>query len=61
MIKRIASFFNRIGLVERIIIGLFIGTLLGIFTPEAKFIALFGTFFINALKAVAPILVFLWF
>lgn len=58
MIKRIASFFNRIGLVERIIIGLFIGTLLGIFTPEAKFIALFGTFFINALKAVAPILVF---
>ena len=58
MIKRIAAFFNRIGLVERIIIGLFVGTLLGIFTPEAKFIALFGTFFINALKAVAPILVF---
>lgn len=59
MIKRIASFFNRIGLVQRIIIGLCIGTVLGLYVPQAGFIALFGTLFINALKVVAPILVFL--
>ena len=51
------SFFKNIGLVGRIIIGLIIGTLAGLFLPQAEFLGLFGTIFINALKSVAPALV----
>lgn len=57
--KKIVSFFSQIGLVGRIIIGLIIGTIAGLFLPEAAVIALPGTFFINALKSVAPVLVLL--
>lgn len=57
--KKIVSFFSKIGLVGRIIIGLMIGTAAGLFLPEATVIALPGTFFINALKSVAPVLVLL--
>ena len=52
------TFFKNIGLVGRIIIGLILGILAGLFFPEAAFLELFGTSFINALKAVAPPLVF---
>lgn len=57
--KKIVSFFSKIGLVGRIIIGLMIGTAAGLLLPEAAVIALPGTFFINALKSVAPVLVLL--
>lgn len=57
--KKIVSFFSQIGLVGRIIIGLIIGTAAGLLLPEAAVIALPGTFFINALKSVAPVLVLL--
>lgn len=57
--KKIVSFFSQIGLVGRIIIGLMIGTAAGLLLPEAAVIALPGTFFINALKSVAPVLVLL--
>lgn len=45
-------------LVKQILVGLAIGILLAKFVPEsAKSAALLGTLFINALKAVAPVLV----
>lgn len=46
-------------LIKRILIGLVIGTLLGVFAPKDwSIITLLGTLFVNALKGVAPILVF---
>lgn len=44
-------------LVLRIVIGLAIGVLLALLCPGAKFVGIFGTLFVSALKAVAPLLV----
>lgn len=45
-------------LVKRIIVGLIVGIILAVSIPEqAKFIVIFGSLFVGALKAVAPILV----
>ena len=52
------SFYFRLSLVQRIIIGLIIGILLGLFCPGATGIAILGKLFVGALKAIAPILVF---
>lgn len=50
---------NRIGLVPQIIIGLMLGVLVGTISPEAGLGAgLLGELFVGALKAVAPVLVF---
>jgi len=51
------SFFKNISLVGQIIIGLVIGTLTGLFLPQFEILNLFGSSFIEALKAVAPALV----
>ena len=50
--------YNETSLILRIIIGLVIGTVLGLIIPGLPVIPLFGTIFVGALKAVAPILVF---
>lgn len=47
-----------LSLVIRIIIGLACGLLLGLLCPQASFFSLFGTIFVGALKAIAPLLVF---
>ena len=56
--KKLIEIWNKPGLVLKIVVGLIIGCLLGIFLPQAKFIGGFGTLFVGALKSVAPILVF---
>lgn len=45
-------------LILKILIGLIIGVVLGIFVPGWKFIGFFGEVFVSALKAIAAILVF---
>jgi serine/threonine transporter len=45
-------------LILRIAIGLVIGILLGLFVPQAEFVAVLGDIFVGALKAIAPLLVF---
>ncbi len=51
--------WNQMSLVKRIIIGLIIGIILAVTIPDtAKPIVIFGSLFVGALKAVAPILVF---
>lgn len=45
-------------LIVRIVIGLVLGAALGFFVPKATIFGIFGTIFVGALKAVAPILVF---
>lgn len=51
--------WNQLSLVKRILIGLVIGIILALTIPDAaKPIAILGSLFVGALKAVAPILVF---
>ncbi|MEK6264818.1 MAG: serine/threonine transporter SstT [Clostridium sp.] len=57
--KKLMSKWNQISLVKQIIIGLLIGIILAVTIPEqAKPIIIFGSLFVGALKAIAPILVF---
>ena len=56
--KKLLLKWNSLGLITRIVIGLVIGAILGITCPKATAIALFGDMFVGALRAVAPILVF---
>lgn len=58
--KAIAELYSRIGLVPLITVGLIIGILIGWLTPSIGVsIGILGTLFVGALKAVAPILVFI--
>ncbi len=56
--KKILGFYVKAPLILRIAIGLVIGICFGVFLPQASFIAVFGNIFVGALKAIAPILVF---
>ncbi|WP_428910894.1 serine/threonine transporter SstT [Niallia sp. Krafla_26] len=50
--------WNQISLVKRILVGLIIGILLAVTIPDsAAWISIFGSLFVGALKAVAPLLV----
>ena len=56
--KNIVHKWQQISLVKRIIFGMIIGILLALTIPEAtSWVSIFGTLFVGALKAVAPILV----
>ncbi len=57
--KQILKKWNQISLILRIVIGLTIGIILGLLFPQAQPLALLGTVFVGALRAVAPILVFI--
>ncbi|MBO7709405.1 MAG: cation:dicarboxylase symporter family transporter, partial [Lachnospiraceae bacterium] len=50
--------WNSMSLIVRICIGLVIGAILGLTLPGWTWISVLGTLFVGALKAVAPILVF---
>lgn len=57
--KGFMGLLKRIGMVNLIFIGLVLGVAVALLAPEtAKSIALLGELFVRALKAVAPILVF---
>ena len=60
MFKLLLRQIGRVSLVTQIVIALLLGSLLAWAWPEtARAVALLGTLFISALKAVAPVLVFL--
>ena len=63
--KSIANFFKKavsaiikIPFIFKIVIGLVIGIALALLAPNATFVAVFGKVFTTALKAIAPVLVF---
>ncbi len=56
--KKILQKWNSISLILRILCGLIIGVILGLLVPDASVIAILGDIFVGALKAIAPILVF---
>ncbi|HFI0463753.1 TPA: serine/threonine transporter SstT [Streptococcus suis] len=47
-----------LSLIQQIIIGMIIGSLLGLLVPTWAFLSIFGAVFVSALKGIAPILVF---
>ena len=57
--RSLFAMYQRIGLVPLIVIGLILGVLIGWLAPDIGIaLGLLGTLFVGALKAVAPILVF---
>ncbi|NSH55830.1 serine/threonine transporter SstT, partial [Anaerostipes hadrus] len=56
--KNLLQKWNSLSLIVRILIGLIIGAILGVTAPKATGLALLGDLFVGALRAVAPILVF---
>jgi serine/threonine transporter len=56
--RELVKKWNSISLILRILVGLIIGAVLGLAVPEASVIAVLGDVFVGALKAIAPVLVF---
>jgi len=56
--KKILGLYVGAPLILRILIGLVLGVCLGLWVPQAEFITVLGSLFVGALKAVAPVLVF---
>ena len=57
-LNNVFSWYSRTSLILRIIAGMIIGTILGVTVPKIEAIYLLGDFFVGALKAIAPVLVF---
>lgn len=57
--KQLLKAWNSISLIARIIVGMIIGAGLGILCPSITFLTIFGDLFVGALRAIAPILVFI--
>lgn len=58
--KSVWNMWNQLSLVKQIIIGLIVGIALAVLIPEVgKPVIILGSLFVGALKAIAPILVFL--
>ena len=49
--------WSRTSLVIRILVGLIVGTILGLTVPHWTVVSIFGIVFVSALKAIAPVLV----
>ena len=66
ILSSVGNFFKALGkgimkipFIARVAIGLAIGVFFALVLPNATFIAVFGSMFASALKAVAPVLVFI--
>jgi serine/threonine transporter len=57
-VKTAINKYNGTELIIRIIVGLIAGTTLALVAPHMTWIGMLGTLFVGALKAIAPILVF---
>ena len=58
-LKQVYSTWTSINLIIRILAGLLIGAVLALVVPGVGPVETLGTIFVNALKAIAPILVFI--
>lgn len=56
--RNILKKWNGLSLILRIVVGLAIGIVLALTVPQFTAISILGTMFVGALKAIAPILVF---
>lgn len=56
--KNVILKWNQISLVKRILVGMIMGIIIALTIPDAtKWVSIFGSLFVGALKAVAPLLV----
>ncbi|MDR4886955.1 serine/threonine transporter SstT [Fredinandcohnia sp. QZ13] len=56
--KEVFQKWNQISLVKRILAGIIVGILLALLVPKgASWVTIFGSLFVGALKAIAPVLV----
>ncbi|SDB50832.1 serine/threonine transporter [Pseudobutyrivibrio sp. YE44] len=55
---KLVKAYNSVSLIVRILCGLVIGAVLGVAFSNLSVVALLGSIFVGALKAVAPVLVF---
>ena len=51
--------YKDVSLILKIVIGIVVGAVLGVLVPSWSFIDILGKLFVRALKAIAPLLVFL--
>ena len=58
-LSRLIRTYSETSLILRIVIGMALGAVLGLTVPTATVIATLGTLFVSALKAIAPLLVFM--
>lgn len=57
--RSIVDAYMRLGLVPLIVLALIVGTIIGVFAPNlGASLGILGSIFVGALKAVAPVLVF---
>ena len=56
--KAIIKIYNESSLILRIVIGMIIGAVLALIVPQATTIGILGKVFVGALRAIAPVLVF---
>ncbi|MBQ7587182.1 MAG: serine/threonine transporter SstT [Lachnospiraceae bacterium] len=56
--KALVKKYNSVSLIIRIVCGLIIGVVLGLTLPGLTWVGVMGDLFVGALKAVAPVLVF---
>lgn len=56
--KKLFEKWCSISLILRIVVGLVIGAVFGLLLPQASIISWLGTLFVGALRAIAPVLVF---
>ncbi len=56
--KEFIKKWNSVSLILRILVGLILGVITGLTLPKASAITILGDVFVGALKAVAPVLVF---
>lgn len=64
-LSKVGKFFKALGegyakvpFILKIVVGMVIGVLFALLLPKATVVAMFGTVFVGALKAIAPVLVF---
>lgn len=57
--RAIVKKWNSISLILRIAVGLVIGVILALVVPQTTVISILGDLFVGALKAIAPVLVFI--
>lgn len=58
IVSSVVGAYNSSSLILRIVIGIAVGTALGLILPAAQWLSVLGDLFVGALKAVAPVLVF---
>ncbi len=58
LMKKIVVRYNSISLILRILAGMVLGVIFAQLIPQASVIGEFGNLFVGALKAIAPVLVF---